>query len=106
MKTKNKIDTSNVANAALQFLIDHAAKTRGAEIALAERMTKRTGQQVLRQQVQGWLNPDPEKRIEPKLGVGLMLILEGRAMIQGSAEGEARVLDLSEVLRKGRKAKQ
>jgi len=94
---KRKLDTSNVASEVLDFLIDYAASTRGAEIELAARLSKRIGKPVFRQQVQGWLNPDPKKRIEPKLGVGLLMISEGNQMI---TDQTGVVLNVSSVIAK------
>lgn len=68
------------SHAALLFLIEHAQKNRGTIIELADVLSARTGQKIYRQYVEKWLHPDAAVRVEPKLGVGLMLIEEGRKL--------------------------
>jgi len=80
-----KIKPTTVADNALDFLIAYAAENRGTIAALAERLIQRTGQQIYRQQVASWLAPDPARRTEPQLGIGLLLIHEGALLIYGMA---------------------
>jgi hypothetical protein len=80
--------------AALQFLIDHFQNNQvshgktgrfnrpATTTALAEALSARTGKKIHRQMVEGWLNPDRDKAIEPKLGIGLLLIEEGKKLIE------------------------
>ena len=80
-----KIKPTTVADNALDFLIAYAESNRGTITALTERLNRRTGQKIYRQQVESWLAPDPAQRTEPKLGVGLLLIHEGALLIFGGA---------------------
>lgn len=84
MKKKPQ-DTTAIANTALADLIDYAnnEKNVGTKKALAESLSARLGYKVHRQLVEGWLNPDPEKRIEPKLGLGLVIMDEGEKIVTG-----------------------
>lgn len=84
MKKKPQ-DTTAIASAALADLIDHANKEKnvGTKKALAEALSARLGYKVHRQLVEGWLHPDPEKRIEPKLGLGLVIMDEGEKIVTG-----------------------
>lgn len=78
-----KTTTPEAASAAaLKPLIDHAQKHRGTIIELADVMSNRTGQKIYRQSVEKWIHPEADKRIEPKLGIGLILIEEGRKVIE------------------------
>lgn len=76
MKTK-LLKTERAAERALRPLIKYRVKNPGFVQMMAVRMTRRTGALVLRQQVEAWLHPDVRKRVEPKLGVGLLLMAEG-----------------------------
>jgi hypothetical protein len=84
LKTKKRVPAGP-----LDFLIKYwaAHPTVGLITHLANRLSKRTGTSMFRQQVQAWLRRDPKKRIEPKLTVGLMLIEEGHKFI---GNGKAR----------------
>jgi hypothetical protein len=76
----------DVAEAALGFLIEYAAKHRGTIKELTARMNQHAGTRTIyRQQVESWLAPDPKARVEPKLAIGLLLIAEGLRMIEGKA---------------------
>ena len=48
------------------------AKRRGIVAAVTEAMAK-AGHKAHRQEVQVWLHPEPDKRIEPRLTTGLAL---------------------------------
>lgn len=63
-------------------LIRFAAQNRGTIIRLTLAMTRRSGHPVRRHQVERWLHPDPERRTEPLLAAGLLLIEEGRKLMQ------------------------
>lgn len=77
-----KVTTPEAASAAaLKPLIDFATKNRGTIITLADILSKRTGQTIFRQSVEKWLHPKIKKRMEPKLGIGLLLIEEGAKLI-------------------------
>lgn len=69
--------TKRLSGQALQRLIKHVQNTRGETTAIVNELTKLTGQTQYRQNVEEWLHPDPEKRVEPRLGVGLALLIVG-----------------------------
>lgn len=74
-ETEN-IKWEDISSTALAPLIEYA-KDADIKTALADALTEKTGKKVHRQQVAGWLNPDPEQRVEPVLGKGLLLISIG-----------------------------
>lgn len=88
------------SNRALAPLIKYAQSPQGKGTIqeLSRRLTKLSGETVYRQQVQNWINPDKDKRVEPKLGIGLLLVAEGSRMIAGDQEGFAP-LDLNAVVK-------
>jgi len=88
MKT-NKTTPEAASAAALKPLIDFAQKNRGTIITLADILSRRTGQTIFRQSVEKWLHPDAKKRMEPKLGIGLLLLEEGARVIE-TTEREQR----------------
>lgn len=65
---------------ALKALIEYAQQNKGSRSAasthnlVVDRLTELTGKKVHRQMVAEWLHPDAEKRVEPRLGIGLMLM--------------------------------
>lgn len=65
------------ANEALSALIEAVNGDFGAKTELAQKISAETGQEVPRQRIQLWLHPDPEKRVEPMLGMGLLLLRIG-----------------------------
>lgn len=85
MKTKTKpaakaasnepiaLSAVEAANQALQPALTYAAPG-GKHSAIAASMALLTGQKVTRQMVGRWLSPDPEKREQPRLGYGIMLL--------------------------------
>lgn len=74
---------SEFGAAKLKPLIEyvHIYENRGTILELAKILSDKTGEKIYRQYVENWLHPDPEKRIEPKLGIGLLLIEEGNRLI-------------------------
>jgi len=81
MKTKTKkqkaVEVSEAkkrSDAALKPLVLFAQKNPGTITRIAEGLTRLTGQTQYRQNVGEWLHPDPARRVEPKLGIGLLLI--------------------------------
>lgn len=67
------LSPSAAANQALIPAFEYAA-TGGKHSSIADAMTRLTGQPVNRQMVGRWLNTDPEKREQPRLGYGLTLL--------------------------------
>lgn len=92
-------DTTSVSNVALGFVIDHASKNRGTAKALRERMSQALGKPVHRQIVEGWLHADPDRRVEPKLGLGLILMREASLLING----EVKPLDIVKTIKRAEK---
>lgn len=69
------------ADAFLEPIVKAALARRGMKKQLAEALRKRTGEPVPRERVERWLKTDPEKRQQPLLGSGLLLLEEfGRIM--------------------------
>jgi hypothetical protein len=58
---------------ALAPLIAYAAQSRHGVSDITARMNRLGGTQFVRQQVQQWVKSDPKKRVEPRLGVGILL---------------------------------
>jgi hypothetical protein len=106
MKSDTKLDSKDVSNTALAPLIEHCNKVVGSKAELAERMSTALGYKVHRQIAEGWVHPDPAKRVEPKLGLGLVLLRIGGEMM-----GVKKPLHLGRTMTKafkpagGRKAK-
>jgi hypothetical protein len=96
--SKHAKDTKQIANTALAPLIEFANKEKniGTKKALADALSKRLGYKVHRQLVEGWLNPDPKKRIEPKFGLGFVIMLEGEKI----TTGKKLVIDVPKLIAK------
>lgn len=86
---------------ALAGLIEYNQANIGTVNRLAEALTERTGKKVYRQYVGLWLHPAPAQRVEPPLGMGLLLIQEGYRL----AKGRGFRFDILKVLRKNETAK-
>lgn len=52
----------------------YAATHRGAMSQIALKMSNKTGKPITRQQVEKWLCEDEQRRVEPGLGMGTLLI--------------------------------
>jgi hypothetical protein len=96
MKSKPKTETRNVAIIALDPLAEFCNANVGSKIDLANRMTDALGYKIHRQIAEGWVHPDPDKRVEPKLGQGIVLLLVGAEMMKGSKR-----LNLGPIVKKG-----
>lgn len=96
MKSKPKTDTKHVALVALQPLVDHCNATVGSKVELAKRMSDALGYHIHRQIAEGWTHPDPIRRVEPKLGQGIVLLHVGADMMKGSKR-----LNLGPIVKKG-----
>lgn len=68
-------------------LIEYAHSNRGFIAALREKVNARTGKEWRRENFERWLAQDAAKRIEPKLGIGTILIEEGTALIRAWNKG-------------------
>lgn len=82
------------ANEFLQPVIDDLAtkakglgqgrgRAGGGKKRLAERLSELTGQLIRRERVEEWLRPDPSRRIQPRLGIGLLMREAWEAMNNG-----------------------
>lgn len=92
--TRKKSDAS--INTLIEFYSDNAWFTA----AVAKEMGRISGHHYFRQEVSMWLNPDPERRIEPRHGVGLFLNEVGAMIIEEEMEKRAKILDeLSKTLK-------
>ena len=74
---------------------------------LAARLTELTGTTQYRQNIGEWLHPDPDKRIEPRLGMGLLLLDTFNKEFNGASNGPTttRAPRRSRVPRKSRTAR-
>lgn len=77
---KDKV-TTRIANERLKELIEFTQNTHGSIKEITKRLSKRTKKQWNRENVERWLHKDPEKRSQPLLGVGILLIQIGRELI-------------------------
>lgn len=59
---------------AVERIVVAGRKTPNLYVKIAQRMTTRSGEQFHRQEVAAWLHEDAAKRIEPRLGAGLLLL--------------------------------
>jgi hypothetical protein len=66
--------TEQLANESLEPLIRHAQQNPGTVTTLAARIMELTGEKQYRQNVGAWLHPDAKLRIEPRFGMGLLLL--------------------------------
>lgn len=70
-------------HSALAALVQYARDNRHAVATITRMMNERTGQNFLRQQVITYVHHDPNRRREPRLGVGLLLIEISRELVKG-----------------------
>lgn len=94
----NASNTKSIADVALASLIKHTNEVVGSKAELTRRMSAALGYSVARQVVDGWVHPDPAKRVEPKLGLGLILLREAAKMTKTKA-----IIDLGRTIAKARK---
>lgn len=97
----NEQNTKSVSDLALEPLAKFAKKNPGTKAELARRLSERLGRKVHRQVAEGWTHPEQGKRVEPKLGLGLIILDEAQKMI----EGKNSPLDLRRLTKKGKDAK-
>lgn len=70
------------ANQALQPVIDWCERHYGFKAALVRRYAEKTSSCSQRALVQQWVHPDPKRRVEPKLGAGLLLLEAFRELVE------------------------
>ena len=59
---------------ALEKLVKYGRRNTKIYQLIADEMTKRANAKFHRQEIAVWLHEDEERRIEPRLGAGLLLI--------------------------------
>ena len=59
---------------------------RGVITEVAKQLKRRTGRKVRLQTVAAWLHEDPERRQQPRFGVGLLLVQIGKEIINHAAK--------------------
>lgn len=92
-------DTQTVADAALAPIIEFTTKHVGSKRELTRRLSEALGRKMHRQVVEGWVHPDPLKRVEPSFGLGLALLAIGSKM------AGKKQLDLHRIIRKAKNGK-
>ena len=70
MSTTTEAAAEKALRPVRKFLFKEAGNAR----RLASRLTEVTGEAVYRQSIEGWVHPDPEKRVQPRLGMGLVML--------------------------------
>jgi hypothetical protein len=69
--------SEHIAGEVLEPLIRYSEKHRGTYQKITQLLTDATGEVQHRQNVHQWLHPDPRERVEPRFGIGLMLLSIG-----------------------------
>lgn len=92
-------DTQTVADAALAPIIEYTTKTVGSKRELTRKLSEALGRKMHRQVVEGWVHPDPKKRVQPSFGLGLALLAVGSKM------AGRKTLDINRILRNARNGK-
>jgi hypothetical protein len=88
MKNAVTIQTSNTA---LQPVIDYCQQHRGSTMEIRRRFCRATGREWPKNTIMRWLHRDPDRRIEPLFGSGLLLLHIGReVMRQGVTKKDQR----------------
>lgn len=66
--------TKTLAAEAVRELADYVANAKFGLAAVTKQLTKLTGRRQYPSNVAQWLARDPENRMEPRFGVGLLLL--------------------------------
>lgn len=74
--------TQKISDKALMPVIRFCAANRGTISRIREEFNKRTKKEWRRDNFERWLNPSPEKRIQPLFGTGILLVEIGSKVIQ------------------------
>lgn len=91
MKTTDYL--TRKANDALQPIVDFCAENRGAMTEIQREFEKRTKQAWNRMNFSRWLHQVPDKRTEPLLGAGLVLIEIGNKVMEKHRQKAAKQPD-------------
>lgn len=84
-RTKHEIEGDAMLAAASQRIAPIAAwvaRHHGALAELARRLSKKAGRTIQYQYVQQMLALDPDKRVTPSYGMGIMLVKTAKEMMQ------------------------
>lgn len=93
------MESTEITEKALARIIDYAQSDtgKGTILELSRRLSHRLGDTVHRQQVEKWLHPDLKKRVEPRLGIGILLMIEGARLLDGNPE-KVTAFDLNRLI--------
>ena len=89
--------TKTLVAESLAPLIQFAQANPGTLTRLAVRLKELTGENQYRQNIGEWLHPDPAKRIEPRFGMGLLLVQVWEAELSKESGNGAAAAGPSEV---------
>ncbi len=95
MKRETRDGAKRWAENALKPALRLVANNDGAKSAIVAKMTELARKKAVnkaemyhRQEINFWLHADPAKRIEPKLGIGLLLIEAAEAVAEDIMSGK------------------
>lgn len=74
-KPPERVHPDDLANASLAGYIQWANTTKGAKARILRAIQARCTVPIQRPTVERWLHPDPTKRIYPRYGMGLLLLM-------------------------------
>lgn len=89
-----KITAEQASAQALEMVIEWA-KERGNKPALATLMTEVTSDEIQRQMIGRWLHPDPKEREQPRLGMGLVLLLCAQSLMDQQPLRRNKTLEIT-----------
>lgn len=91
-KPPQKVHPDDLANASLASYIAWVNETKGAKARILRAIQARCSVPIQRPTVERWLHPDPTKRIYPRYGMGLLLlmVLEHEKNNEHESENDAR----------------
>jgi hypothetical protein len=80
---KKKKDLSKeISDKRLDPLAKYCENKRGAIAELTRRVNAMNGRPVARQHLEQWLKPKRSDRVQPRFGMGLILVEVGNALMQ------------------------
>jgi hypothetical protein len=95
--------TTSITNKAFQPLIDFCHANRGAITRLKKRFDHVTGREWRRHNFERWLHPDPDSRVEPSYGSGVLLVAIGKEIMENQSEARHKRSSLPAVKLNGRR---
>lgn len=84
-----------VSDVALGPIIEFTNKFVGSKRELTRQLSAALGRKVHRQIVEGWVHPNPKKRVEPSFSLGIALLAVGNKMV-----GRGKSVDLQRIVRR------